>query len=195
MGVKKNSVLVIWAALVVCAASWLLLLHGNAARIGSNPLFPCVAAFFALLPLYPLYRLANQWPRFRVGISFAFAVWCFLSVSAQAESRCHDPRGRETAIGGNTIYGMVFQNGKPLRNAQVKIYSSTGKTAQLWRTDQDGKFTTAKLRRGAYRVEIAGWGSAVVKVGSEQAGFGQQTINWTVGFGDDGCVGSGISTD
>jgi hypothetical protein len=69
MGVKKNSVLVILAALVVCAVPSLLLLHGNAAKIGSNPLFPSVAAFFALLPLYPLYRLANQWPRFRMGIS------------------------------------------------------------------------------------------------------------------------------
>src|SRR5581483_4110488 len=80
MGVKKNSVLVIWAALVVCAASWLLLLHGNAARIGSNPLFPCVAAFFALLPLYPLYRLANQWPRFRVGIGIIAANALFCAV-------------------------------------------------------------------------------------------------------------------
>jgi hypothetical protein len=128
-------------------------------------------------------------------LSFAFIVWCLLSVSAQAESRCHDPSGREAAVGGDTIFGMVFQNGKPLRNAQVKVYSSTRKTAWVWRTDQEGKFTTAKLRRGAYRVEITGWGSAVVKVGSEQDRLGQQTINWTVDFGDDGCVSSGMSTD
>ncbi|MFZ0416901.1 MAG: hypothetical protein WAM04_02265 [Candidatus Sulfotelmatobacter sp.] len=69
MSVKKRSVFVILAAaLVVCALPWLLLVHGDAAKIGSNPLFPSVVAFFALLPLYPLYRLANQWPRFRVGI-------------------------------------------------------------------------------------------------------------------------------
>ncbi len=65
----------------------------------------------------------------------------------------------------------------------------------VWRTDQEGKFTTAKLRRGAYRVEITGWGSAVVKVGSEQERLGQQTINWTVDLGDDGCVGASMSTD
>jgi hypothetical protein len=67
MGVKKRSVMAIMAALLVCMLPWLLLVHGNAARI-SDPIFLSVAAFLALLPLYPLYRLANQWPRFRVGI-------------------------------------------------------------------------------------------------------------------------------
>jgi hypothetical protein len=131
------------------------------------------------------------------ALSFAFIVWCSLSVSAQAASGCHDPRLREAAIGGDTIYGIVFQkNGKPLRNAQVKIYvSSTAKTAWVWRTDEDGKFTAPKLRRVAYRVDITGWGSAVVKVGSEQEKVGEQTINWRVEFGDDGCVGASMSTD
>ena len=100
--------------------------------------------------------------------ALAFIVWCSLSVSAQAFSRCHDPKGREVAIDEDTISGIVFQNGEPLRHAQVKVYSSTGKTAWVWRTDQDGKFTTPKLRRGAYRVDITGWGSALVKVGAEQ---------------------------
>jgi hypothetical protein len=78
----------------------------------------------------------------------------------------------------------------------VKVYvSSTAKTAWVWRTDEDGKFTTPKLRRLAYRIEITGWGGAVVKVGSEQEKLGQQTINWRVEFGDDGCVGASMSTD
>ena len=68
MGVKKNFVIVTLAVLVACALPWLLLAHGNAAKVGSNPLFPFVAAFFALVPLYPLYRLVKQWPGFRVGI-------------------------------------------------------------------------------------------------------------------------------
>jgi hypothetical protein len=70
MDVKKRSVIVILAALVVCALPGLLLVRGNAAKVSSNPLFPSVVAFFALLPLYPLYRLANRWPRLRVGIGF-----------------------------------------------------------------------------------------------------------------------------
>jgi hypothetical protein len=68
MGVKKHSVLLVLAAVVVCALPWLLLVHGSAAKIRSNRLFPSMVAFFALLPLYPLYRLASQWPRLRVGI-------------------------------------------------------------------------------------------------------------------------------
>ena len=131
-----------------------------------------------------------------VGLLFAFVVWCSLTVSAQPESRCQDPKLREATIAGDTIYGIVFQNGKPLRNAQVKVHvSSTAKTAWVWRTDEDGKFTRPKLRRVAYRVDITGWGSAVVKVGSEQEKLGQQTINWRVEFGDDGCVGASMSTD
>src|SRR5712692_9503078 len=70
-------------------------------------------------------------------LSFAFVVCCSLSVSAQG-SRCHDPRLREADIGGDTIYGAVSQNGKPLRNAQVKVYSSTGGTSWVWRTNQEG---------------------------------------------------------
>ena len=46
MGVKKSSIIVILAALVVCVLPWLLLVHGNAAKIGSNPLFPFVVAFY-----------------------------------------------------------------------------------------------------------------------------------------------------
>ena len=68
MGVKKSSIIVILAALVVCMLPWLFLMHGNGAKIGSHPLFAFVVAFFALLPLYPLYRLVKQWPRLRVGI-------------------------------------------------------------------------------------------------------------------------------
>jgi hypothetical protein len=128
-------------------------------------------------------------------LSFAFLMSCSMSMSAEGQSRCHDPKLREAAIGGDTIYGTVYQDGKPLGYAQAKVYSSTGKTSWVWRTDQSGKFITPKLRRGTYRIEIAGWGSAVVKVDSEQRRLGQQTLNWTVEFADDGCVGASMSTD
>jgi hypothetical protein len=68
MGVKKSSVIVILAALLMCMLPWLFLTHGNGAKVGNHPLFPFGVAFFALLPLYPLYKLVKQWPRFRVGI-------------------------------------------------------------------------------------------------------------------------------
>jgi hypothetical protein len=79
--------------------------------------------------------------------------------------------------------------------AEFKIYLSTGKTSWVWRTDQFGKFTTPKLKRGTYRVEIVGWGSPVVKVGSEQDRLLQQTSNWTVEFDDNGCVSTSMSKD
>ncbi len=68
MCVKKTSIVVILGTVVVCLLPWLLLLHGNAAKVGGNHLFPWVTAFFFFLPLYPLYRLIKEWPRLRVGI-------------------------------------------------------------------------------------------------------------------------------
>ncbi|MGD1080635.1 MAG: hypothetical protein ABR881_20130 [Candidatus Sulfotelmatobacter sp.] len=64
----KTFAIVTLGALVVCVLPWLLLLSGDAARVGGNRLFPWVMAFFFFLPLYPLYRLIKQWPRLRVGI-------------------------------------------------------------------------------------------------------------------------------
>jgi hypothetical protein len=56
---------VIW----MCLLLWLVLPFGNAAsKVGSNPLFPFVLGAFAVLPLYPLYRLARRWPRLFSGI-------------------------------------------------------------------------------------------------------------------------------
>jgi len=56
-------------------------MHGNAAKIESHSLlFLFLVAFFALLPLYPLYRLAKQWPGLRAGIMViaANALLCVL---------------------------------------------------------------------------------------------------------------------
>ncbi|MFZ0758879.1 MAG: hypothetical protein WAM69_02925 [Candidatus Sulfotelmatobacter sp.] len=68
MRVRKTSIVVILGIVAVCMLPWLLLLRGNAAKVGGNRLFPWAAAFFFLLPLYPLYRLIKQWARLRVGI-------------------------------------------------------------------------------------------------------------------------------
>lgn len=68
MRARKPTVIVILGALGVCALPWLLRVHGNAAKIVTHPLVPFAVVFFALFPLYPLYRLANEWPRLRLGI-------------------------------------------------------------------------------------------------------------------------------
>jgi len=64
----KTVVIVTLAALLGCVPPWLVLMRGNAAKFGSYPIFPFVVAFFAVLPLYPLYRLVKQWPGLRAGI-------------------------------------------------------------------------------------------------------------------------------
>jgi hypothetical protein len=54
---------VVWVGMVL----WIIFPF-NAGRIGRSPLFPFAMMFFALLPLYPLYRLAKKWPRLSSGI-------------------------------------------------------------------------------------------------------------------------------
>ncbi len=64
----KGLVITALAALVLIGMTlWLMFPMTNAAKLSSNPLFPFVL-IFALLPLYPLYRLAKRWPRFSSGI-------------------------------------------------------------------------------------------------------------------------------
>jgi hypothetical protein len=88
----KTFAIVTLGALVVCMLPWLLLTHGNGAKVGNHPLFPFVVAFFALLPLYPLYRLVKQWPRLRLGIIVLVAnallcvVLAFLSYGLHADN-------------------------------------------------------------------------------------------------------------
>jgi membrane protein YdbS with pleckstrin-like domain len=55
----------VWLGMILL---WVALPPGSAARIGSSPLFPFVLASLALLPVYPLYRLAKAWPRLFWGI-------------------------------------------------------------------------------------------------------------------------------
>ena len=78
-----------------------------------------------------------------------------LSLRAIA-SRCPDPRLQETAIGGNTINGGVVLHKKPVKFANVRLYSSLGETAWIGKTDKDGTFKTAQLPPGDYRLEIGG---------------------------------------
>ncbi len=76
----KRTFLVVILILVACTAlPWLLLLRGDADKVGGNPLFPWAVAFFCLVPIYPLYAFAKQWPPFRVGISI-IALNLFLSI-------------------------------------------------------------------------------------------------------------------
>ena len=69
MATTKGLVITIIAGLVLVGLTlWLTFPTTNPARLGSSPLFPLVLTL-ALVPLYPLYRLAKGWPHLAYGIA------------------------------------------------------------------------------------------------------------------------------
>jgi hypothetical protein len=105
-----------------------------------------------------------------------------------AASRCPDLKLQEAAIGGNTINGGVVLHKKPVKFANVHLYSSSGETAWIGKTDKDGTFKTAQLPPDDYRFEISGWGSATIHLNPEiDKGF-RQTPVWNILLIDNACV-------
>jgi len=108
-----------------------------------------------------------------------------------AAPRCPDRRLRQATIGGDTITGGVVLHKKPLTFAQVRLYSSSGKTAWIGTTDKNGRFTTNKMPPGDYRLEVSGWGSTTVQLNPEvDKGFGSQIPAWDLLLLDNACVGT-----
>ena len=128
----------------------------------------------------------------------AVALFYSLTVAGQTESRCPDPKLRQAEIGGDRIVGVVLRQAKPVKLAPIKVYSlSTGKIAWVWTTDRDGRFTSEKLAPGSYRIEVRGWGSAIVKLNPKldrTEGTGQEP-NWSLSLTDGGCVSAGWIVD
>jgi Carboxypeptidase regulatory-like domain len=92
-----------------------------------------------------------------------------------AAPHCPDPRLRQATIGGDTITGGVVLHKKPLKFAQVRLYSSSGKTAWIGTTDEKGRFTTNEMPPDDYRLEVSGWGSTTVHLSPEvDKGFRQK---------------------
>lgn len=83
-------------------------------------------------------------------------------------SHCPDPQLQEAAIGANTINGGVVLHKRPVKCAKVRLYSSSGKTAWIGKTDKDGRFKTDQLPPGNYRLEISGWGSTTIHLNPEK---------------------------
>jgi hypothetical protein len=105
-----------------------------------------------------------------------------------AASRCRDLKLQEPAIGGNTINGGVVLHKKPVKFANVHLYSSSGETAWIGKTNKDGTFKTAQLPPDDYRLEISGWGSATIHLNPEiDKGF-RQTPVWNIPLIDNACV-------
>jgi len=120
------------------------------------------------------------------------ALFCSVNMAGQEASRCPDPRLRQAEIGGNRIIGVVLHQGKPVKLAQITVYStSSGKAEWVWTTDKDGSFTSNKLAPGSYRLEVSGRGSATVKLNPKldrMEGTGQ-VIHYSLSlYEDNGCI-------
>jgi hypothetical protein len=79
-------------------------------------------------------------------------------------SRCPDPNLRQAVIGGDAINGFIVLHGKPVKFAQLRLYSSSGKTAWVGRADKDGAFAIKHLPPNTYRLKVRGWGSAIIRL-------------------------------
>ena len=119
----------------------------------------------------------------------AFLLTLILAATlCSAASRCPDPKLQEAVIGGNTINGGVVLHKKPLKFAKVRVYSSSGKTAWIGKTDKNGAFKTVQLTPGDYRLEISGWGSTTIHLNPEIDRGLRQTPSWNILLVDNACV-------
>ncbi len=90
---------------------------------------------------------------------------------------CPDPAQRHTTIDGPAVIaGHVYPDGtlygKPLKFAEVRVYSSLGQSVYIGKTDRDGWFITGLLPPGNYRLVIAGWGTTAVRLRPVNEGSG-----------------------
>ena len=75
-----------------CILLWLALHPGSVAKVVSGALFPFLLLPFFVVPLYPLYRLARRWPRFKWAIAllvvsvFLMMVFAFLYYAFQMDN-------------------------------------------------------------------------------------------------------------
>ena len=122
-------------------------------------------------------------------LAFCLAFSLLMAASlCNAASRCPDPRLRRTTIGGESIDGGVVLHKIPLKFARVRLYSSSGHSAWIGRTDKQGRFRTDKLPADEYRLAVDGWGSAAVRLEpARENGFHQKPA-WNLSLTDNACI-------
>ncbi len=90
-------------------------------------------------------------------------IFLLVFVTIAPGSVCHDPRLRSGTVSGDVIRGSVSKNRKPVRFAQVHLFS-TGKLVTTSTTDKNGMLTIGGLLPRRYELSVAGWGSVPVEV-------------------------------
>ena len=121
-------------------------------------------------------------------------VLLFTIVSACFAAPCPDRHMRQAVVGGDSISGIVFRDGKPLKFALVTLYSGR-KAVRMAMTHDDGKFALDEVAPGKYLLNVQGWGSTPIRVSPRADRDFPQKPNWYVSLLDNGCVGVGFSLD
>ena len=88
----------------------------------------------------------------------------FATTLCNAAPRCPDLGLRLAIIGGDTITGGVLIHKKPLKFAQLRLYSSTGNTAWVGMADREGSFRITHLPPDTYHFDVRGWGSTTIRL-------------------------------
>ena len=94
----------------------------------------------------------------------SFGITLVFFTSLCYASNCPDRNLRQAVVGGDTINGSIVLQKKPLKFAQLRLYSSTGKTAWFGKTDKDGSFRVTHLPPDTYRLDVRGWGSTTIRL-------------------------------
>ena len=105
---------------------------------------------------------------------------------------------RQAVIGGHTIEGVVSLHNGPLKLAPVHLWFSSGKTAWVGKTRNDGTFNITNMPFGNYRLEVRGWGRTTVQLDPERDNklrFINQIPTWYLSLLDHACVGALATMD
>lgn len=122
------------------------------------------------------------------ALPYLLAVGIVLSGVGDAQ-RCPDPNSRQATIGGDTIDAYVSRQHRPLKSAQVRLLFRD-KTIWAGSTGDLGGFRVKGLRPGSYRLAVAGWGIAIIRVSPDLAkssGNGQE-LHYSLLLSDNECI-------
>lgn len=125
------------------------------------------------------------------------AIGIVLSAGCYAQ-HCPNPNLRQAVIGGDNVDGIVLLHHEPLKFAQLQLFFSNRKTAQVGTTDKDGRFHIRDLRPDTYRLVVRGWGSTTIRISTDpdmtKLSNGQ-VLFYSLLLLDDECIGTTMITN
>ena len=124
-----------------------------------------------------------------IKMRWAGVILMFATSLGFAASHCPDPKLRQAAIGGDTIRGVVTLHNSALKRSNVRLHFSSGKTAWVGTTDENGRFAISSMPPGEYRLDVSGWGRTTVQLIPEpDKSMGGRLPSWVLILRDNACV-------